>query len=188
MKISLELLKNGLGTLSGLSWRPLGTLWGGVLGPLERFGAALGRPGGAQELSFGVSARRPRGPQEGPKEGEKEFTVILNVPRRSKTPQMAPKIPQNGPQEAPKRLPRGCQDVLACLFRGHEKAFRICFKILLGGMSRSSKCVFLSLHIVLRRVPQSRSTKTFFAPAAFIDVHLMRGRSGETCKMIPGLS
>ena len=48
MKISLELLKNGLGTLSGLSWTPLGTLWGGVLEPLGRFGAALGRPSGAQ--------------------------------------------------------------------------------------------------------------------------------------------
>ena len=178
-------------TVSGPSWASLGPPWGpfgevfwgllGVLGPL--LGAQV-----APRSSFWVSARRPRGPRGGPKGGEKEFKVILYVPRRSKTPQMAPKTPQNGPQEAPKRLPRGCQNVLECLFRGHEKAFRICFKILLGGMSRSSKCVFLSLHIVLRRVPQSRSTKTFFAPAAFIDVHLMRGTSRETCKMIPGLS
>ena len=79
--------------------------WGllGVLGPL--LGAQV-----APRSSFWVSARRPRGPRGDPKEGEKEFKVILYVPRRSKTPQMAPKTPQNGPQEAPKRLPRGPQE------------------------------------------------------------------------------
>ena len=178
-------------TVSGPSWTSLGAPWGafgevfwgllGVLGPL--LGAQV-----APRSSFWVSARRPRGPRGDPKGGEKEFKVILYVPRRSKTPQMAPKTPQNGPQEAPKMLPRGCQHVLECLFRGHEKAFRICFKILLGGISRSSKCVFLSLHIVLRRVPQSRSTKAFFAPVACIDVHLMRSRSRDTCKVMPRLS
>ena len=109
MKISLELFKNGLGTLSGLSWTPLGTLWGGVLGPLGRFGAALGRPSGAQELILG-SERPPRGPQEGPKGGEKESKVILCLPSGFQDAPRGPKWPPRPPEMVPKRPPRGSQE------------------------------------------------------------------------------
>ena len=37
-----------LGTLLGVSWTPLGILWGGVFGPLGSFGIALGRPRASQ--------------------------------------------------------------------------------------------------------------------------------------------
>ena len=109
MKISFELLKNGLGILLDLSWTPLKTLWGGVLGPLGRFGAALGRPSGAQELILGfckASKRAPRGSQRGGKGIQGNFICSETL----QDPPNGPQDPPNGPQEAPKRLPRGSQE------------------------------------------------------------------------------
>ena len=37
-----------LGTLLGVSWTPLGILWGGVFGPLGSFRIAIGRPRASQ--------------------------------------------------------------------------------------------------------------------------------------------
>ena len=50
-----------LGTLLGLSWARLGTLWGGVVGFLESFGIDLGRSR-ASQISGRDCARAPRRP------------------------------------------------------------------------------------------------------------------------------
>ena len=50
-----------LGTLLGLSRARLGTLWGGVFGPLGSFGIALGRSR-ASQISGRGSARAPTRP------------------------------------------------------------------------------------------------------------------------------
>ena len=50
-----------LGTLLGLSWARLGTLWGGVFGPLGSFGIALGHSRASQTSGRGC-ARAPRRP------------------------------------------------------------------------------------------------------------------------------
>ena len=44
------------------------------------------------------------------------------------------------------------------------------------------------IHTCTRACGEKHEKKAFFAPAAFIDIHLMMSRSGDTCKMIPGLS
>ena len=116
MKISFELLKNGLGTLLGLSCTPLGTLWGGVLGPLGRFGAALGRPSGAQELILGFCKASKRVPKGG-KGIQGNFISSKTLQDPPNGPQDPPKSCPRGPQETPKRLPGGCQDVLECLLK-----------------------------------------------------------------------
>ena len=100
-------------TVSGPSWAslgaPLGTLWGGVLGPLGHFGAALGRPSGAQELILGfckASKRAPRGSQRGGKGIQGNFICSKTLQDPPNGPQDPPKWFPRGPQEAPKRVPK----------------------------------------------------------------------------------